>query len=121
MKKRALTALALILLLYPAAALSHPPAGLMLSYNIDRELLDIEIEHDIGTAKEGTDHYIAAIQIFVTSDGEKGRAGVIELSIQDAYEGVKLQHKVKAKAGDSIMVRAKCSKYGHREATVEVK
>lgn len=121
MKKRALAILALVLLLHPAAALSHPPAGLVLSYDADRQLLDIEITHDIGTAKEGTDHFIAAVQIFILSGGEKGRAGVIKLSGQEAYEGVKLKHKMKAKAGDSIIVKAKCSKYGHREATIEVK
>lgn len=97
-------------------ALAHPPSSINVTFDLETQVLRVAIPH--GVPNPRGDHYID--KVVVSLNGQE----VISQLIGSQYspqEQVVLYQLIDAQKGDKIEVYAKCSKFGDRKVSFEVK
>jgi hypothetical protein len=106
----------LLVVVFGGAVLAHPPSAINITFDAETQVLRVSIPHGVSNPKG--DHYID--KVVVSLNGKE----IITQLIASQYspqEQVVLYQLIDVQKGDEIEVYAKCSKFGDRKATLEVK
>ncbi|HOD35927.1 MAG TPA: hypothetical protein PLR20_10635 [Syntrophales bacterium] len=109
----AVVALALLVMaLFTAPAYSHGPAKVTLSYDLQKQILTVTVTH----SPFGGDHYVKEIEI-----GKNGQSVAKYPYNTQTGEKFTYTYQISAKAGDTLEVKATCSKYGSKTGKIIVR
>jgi hypothetical protein len=97
-------------------AWAHPPSAINITFDAETQVLRVAIPHGVSNPKG--DHYID--KVVVSLNGKEIITQLIA-SQYSSQEQVVLYQLIDVQKGDEIEVYAKCSKFGDRKATLEVK
>jgi uncharacterized membrane protein len=114
MKTKSILSVFLFLISFVPLAFTHPASKVDLSYHLEDHILTVVAEHD---TKDITKHRID--QIIVQLNGNE----IIQqtFAIQFDQEMQKATYLIPdAKAGDEIVVIARCSVYGKKKAKIKI-
>lgn len=103
----------LLLLLFSASALAHPPRSLDLSYDGARGILQVKISHRVGNPSR---HYVERITV------TKNDTTVVEKNYQEqeSRSGETYEYRLEAKNGDLVEVEATCNRFGKLSESLQV-
>ena len=114
MKKSIIGVILIMFFLMAAKPLfAHPPTSMKLNYDPIAQTLHIEIEH---VSSHLSKHHIRAIDIYKNQE----EAGHIVLPTQTTPQGEVRDVSLKALTGDTIQVKAICSRGGVGEESLVV-
>lgn len=103
---------ALVMVFFTAPAYSHGPSSVTLKYDLQKQTLTVSVTHSPFSG----DHYVKEIEI-----GKNGQVvGKYPYSAQ-AGESFTYTYQIPAKAGDTLEVKASCSKYGSKTGKILVR
>jgi hypothetical protein len=114
MKTKTVFSVVLFLISFVQLALAHPPSKIDLSFNLQDHILTVVAEHD---TKDVVKHRIDQIIVQLNDNEIIQQTFAIQLD-QDEQKATYLIPD--AKAGDEIVVTARCSIYGKKKVKITV-
>ena len=109
--------LSLVLLLFPViipvSAQAHPPGPVTLQYSPASETLTVMITHSVSDPAK---HYVESVKIAITGKLVK----TFEYASQPEKSTFTYEYLIQAKEGDTLKVRAGCSRFGSKTGKLMV-
>lgn len=97
-----------------ATAYAHAPRSVDITYDKEKEVLTVEMEHRV---RDVSNHYIDVITVFVNDKEAKKKT--LEQQSDDNKEKQTFQMDG-LKAGDIVRVHASCNRVGSRSSTITI-
>lgn len=115
MRRKAHRILALLSLMFfiPAAALAHPPSKIEAS--VEGETVKVTIIHNV---KDKTTHYIEEVTLTLN---DKELIDKKETTQLDNSKQIEVFEIPGLKAGDTLVIKATCNKFGSKKLKLTVK
>jgi desulfoferrodoxin (superoxide reductase-like protein) len=94
-------------------AIAHPPAEVVLSYDLESQILTVSVTH---TSKSPGEHYVKKVEI--KKNGKS--VGVYEYNDQPNTATFVYTYKISAQRGDVLEAVVSCNKYGSKTGKLTV-
>jgi desulfoferrodoxin (superoxide reductase-like protein) len=103
-----------LLILASIPVFAHAPKTITLEFDLNASSLKVEIQHPV---KNPANHYIKRIRIYLNGEMIQEKS----YSSQETGEGQSETFVLKGvKAGDEILVKATCNKFGGKRSKIKV-
>lgn len=102
-----------VVFLYPATIMAHPPKGLAAEYDITSQKLTVRIDHNSFSP---TMHYINKVEI------KKNAQPVINQTYKSQPEKNPFEYtyEIPAKVGDVLEIKASCNMFGSKTISITI-